>query len=93
MKINLLVSNDSLMENKSCLFVVVFGTIREVIAEDNGPSGLAIDIGEEESVPIADLTRPFTSLESPKMAGKPKIWLFLDSGTSTDSCSSKKASA
>jgi len=72
------------MMNEGSLFITVFGHIRNLGIENEDSSGLAVDIGEGELVPIGDLTRKFITTECPTFAAKPKVWFFLDAVASAN---------
>jgi len=71
------------MENEGCLFVAVFGKIRDLGVGKEDASGLAVKVGGNY-IPIGDLTREFISSQCPTYAGKPKIFCVLDTETTTD---------
>jgi len=69
------------------LFVVVDAPIRH-LGEDEG---LAVDVGGGNLVSIGQLTKKFIATECPALAGKPKVFLFIEQNTKEDECNKDSA--
>jgi hypothetical protein len=71
------------MSNEGSLFVVVIAPIQGTEKKD--ATGLTVALGGDTPVPIGHLTNNFVTSNCTTFADKPKVFIFIDPGVTTNS--------